>query len=74
VVGNTVSGNGNVGIWIQADAPLSSVSANTAFGNGAADMLDEVYRCGTNTWLNNLFQTDLAGGVPDGGPQAGCIR
>src|SRR5262245_4638687 len=74
VMGNTVSGNANVGIWIQADAPLSSVSANTAFGNGDTDMLDEVYSCGTSTWLNNLFMTDLAGGVPDGGPKAGCIR
>jgi parallel beta-helix repeat protein len=74
VMGNTVSGNANVGIWIQANAPLSSVSANTAFGNGDTDLLDEVYSCGTNTWLNNLFMTDLAGGVPDGGPKAGCIQ
>jgi parallel beta-helix repeat protein len=74
VMGNTVSGNANVGIWIQANAPLSSISGNTAFGNGDTDMLDEVYSCGTNTWLNNLFKTDLAGGVPDGGPKAGCIQ
>jgi parallel beta-helix repeat protein len=74
VIGNTVSGNANVGIWVQAGAPFSSVSANTAFGNGNTDMLDEVHLCGTNTWLSNLFQTDRTGSSPDGGAQAGCIR
>ena len=74
VMGNMVSGNANVGIWIQANAAPSSISGNTVFGNGDTDLLDEVYSCGTNSWLNNLFKTDLAGGVSDGGPQTGCIR
>ena len=74
VMDNTVSGNSHVGIWIQADAAPSIIKLNTVLGNGDTDTLDELVSCGGNTWIDNIFRTDLVGGVPDGGPGAGCIR
>jgi hypothetical protein len=44
------------------------------FGSGLLDMTDEVAGCGTNTWSGNTFQTDEAGGIPDGGPSVPCIQ
>jgi parallel beta-helix repeat protein len=74
VIGNTVSRNTRSGIWVQKDGSPSIIRSNRALGNGEVDMEDEIAQCGGNTWENNIFKTDLVGGVPDGGPCAGCIR
>jgi parallel beta-helix repeat protein len=74
VIDNIVSGNAHVGIWVLAPASPSIVTSNTVLGSGETDMLDERTDCGTNVWLNNIFKTDLAGGLPDGGPGVGCIQ
>lgn len=71
---NTVSGNSQYGIWISSDGEPSSVRRNSVFGNGLFDMIDDLALCGTNVWRNNRFITDLAGGIPDGGPGSGCIQ
>ena len=74
VIANTVSGNTHVGIWILKDAAPSIIRLNTVMGSGDTDMLDEFAGCGGNTWRNNIFKTDLAAGVSDGGPGVGCIK
>ena len=52
----------------------SSVQRNMVFGSRLLDMTDETVACGTNTWSGNTFQTDEAGGIPDGGPSFPCIQ
>ena len=71
---NTVAGSRQVGISIAAIGAGSSVQRNMVFGSGLLDMTDQVAACGTNTWSGNTFQTDEAGGIPDGGPSVPCIQ
>ena len=74
VLGNTVSGNRHVGIWIEVGGAPSIVRLNKVLGSGETDMLDDSARCGGNIWRNNVFETDRVAGLPDGGPCSGCIR
>jgi nitrous oxidase accessory protein NosD len=71
---NTVSASRHTGISISAIGAGSTVQQNMVFGSGLLDMTDEVAGCGTNTWSGNTFQTDEAGGIPDGGPLVPCIQ
>jgi parallel beta-helix repeat protein len=71
---NTVSANKQSGISIAAIGAGSSVQGNRVFGSGLIDMTDEVAACGTNSWSGNTFQSDEAGGIPDGGPTVPCIQ
>lgn len=74
VVGNKVSGNSQLGIWIEDTAAPSIVRRNTVLGSGITDMFDESAGCDGNIWRNNIFMTDLVAGVSDGGPGVGCVR
>jgi hypothetical protein len=69
-----VSANKQSGISIAAIGAGSSVQGNRVFGSGLIDMTDEVAACGTNSWSGNTFQSDEAGGIPDGGPMVPCIQ
>jgi len=71
---NTAIGNASTGIFIIAGGTLSDVQSNTAMSNRVFDMVDGNLECDSNTWRANVFRSDEAGGVPDGGPGAGCIR
>ena len=71
---NSVSASRQTGISISAIGAGSTVLGNIVFGSGLLDMTDEVAACGTNTWSGNTFQTDEAGGIPDGGPSVPCIQ
>ena len=71
---NTVNGSVNTGIFVLAGASPSIVKLNTALGNVLVDLADDSSTCSGNIWRKNTFQTDLAGGVSDGGPGAGCMR
>lgn len=73
-VGNTVSGSLDVGIFMPTLGSPSVVKSNTVFGSVLVDMLDDQPACGSSTWKNNKFQTDLVNDVPDGGPKVGCLR
>jgi parallel beta-helix repeat protein len=55
---NTVNANLSHGIGVNLQAPgvVVQVESNTAFGNGAVDLL-EGNPCGTNTWTDNHFGT-----------------
>jgi parallel beta-helix repeat protein len=71
---NTVSGSSNTGIFITASGAPSTVRSNIVLGSGIVDMSDDSATCGGDIWRKNTFQTDLAGGVPNGGPGVGCIK
>jgi len=71
---NTVNGNVNAGITINAGSAANTVRRNTARGNGVSDLSDGNAGCGSNSWKSNIFGTDLVAGVSDGGPGTGCIR
>ncbi len=71
---NTVNGSVDTGIFITTFGSPSTVKHNTVLGNAFVDMLDDGSTCNGDLWRKNTFQTDLAGGVSDGGPGAGCIR
>lgn len=71
---NTANGNVSTGIAVSGGSTPNSISANTARGNGTADMSDANPGCGANVWKNKLFGTDLVAGVSDGGPSGGCIK
>ena len=71
---NTVAASRLAGISISAIGAGSSVQRNMVFGSRLLDMTDETVACGTNTWSGNTFQTDEAGGIPDGGPSVPCIQ
>jgi parallel beta-helix repeat protein len=75
---NTVQGNtatlNNVGIWVGNGAGGNTLQGNTALDNRDVDLEDQNFGCDSNAWNNNKFVTDLVAGVPDGGPNAGCIR
>ena len=71
---NTVAASRLTGISISAIGAGSSVQRNMVFGSRLLDMTDETVACGTNTWSGNTFQTDEAGGIPDGGPSVPCIQ
>ncbi len=71
---NTVNRSVHSGISISDTGAGSVVQRNTALGSGRLDMSDQAAGCGANTWTGNAFDTDEAGGVPDGGRWAGCIR
>jgi hypothetical protein len=76
---NTVSGNVlrntvQTGIFVTSVGTPSSVISNVVYGSGFVDMSDDSPTCGTDTWQKNSFLTDLAGGVPNGGPGVGCIQ
>ena len=70
VVGNKVSGNSRLGIWIQDTAAPSIVRRNTVLGSGITDMVDQSVGCDGNIWRNNIFMTALVAG----GPNPGCIQ
>lgn len=72
VDGNTVTDHA-VGIAISEAGATNQIRANTATGN-SVDLADDNDACGTNTWDNNIFETDAVAGVSDGGPAEGCIR
>lgn len=71
---NTVNGSLEGGIVVLSGASPSRVLKNTVLGSAVADLSDDSATCSGNTWKGNTFQTDLAGGNPDGGPKVGCIR
>jgi hypothetical protein len=68
---NMVTRSADTGIFA-ADGQ-TTVSGNSVYASGLMDMSDPTPNCGSNTWTGNAFETDLAGGVPDGGPKVGCI-
>jgi len=70
---NTVNGSVDTGIFITTFGSPSTVKHNTVLGNAFVDMLDDGSTCNGDLWRKNTFQTDLAGGVSDGGPGVGCI-
>jgi parallel beta-helix repeat protein len=73
--GNTIRTNLSSGIVIDVPgAGGNLIQNNTALGAFFVDLGDVNPACGTNTWQNNAFATDLVAGVSDGGPGAGCIR
>jgi parallel beta-helix repeat protein len=72
--GNTVNGSLGDGIFVLAAASPSRVLKNTVLGSNFVDLSDDSATCSGDTWKGNTFQTDLAGGNPDGGPKVGCIR
>jgi parallel beta-helix repeat protein len=71
---NTVNGNASVGIVLTSGAADTTVTGNTAFLNGLVDLQDDSVECGSNSWSLDRFATDIVAGLPDGGPDAGCIR
>ena len=71
--GNTVNGSVSTGIFVTSIASPSTVKLNTVLGN-VVDMSDDSATCSGDLWRKNIFQTDLAGGVPNGGPGVGCIK
>jgi parallel beta-helix repeat protein len=71
---NTVNGNLTEGIVLTNLAHGNVVRANTAYHNGQTDLQDDNPRCDSNTWRRNLFLTDMVAGLPNGGPNAGCLR
>jgi parallel beta-helix repeat protein len=74
VRGNSVAGSVSVGIFITTLGTPSTVRHNIVLGSGIADLSDDSRSCGSNTWSSNVFETNLAGGVSDGGSGAGCIN
>ena len=74
ILSNTVSGNSDTGIWIEANGAPSIVRRNKVLGSGDVDMLDDSAQCDGNIWRNNIFRTDVVAGLPDGGPCTGCIK
>lgn len=74
VRGNTVSGSVSVGIFVISIGSPAAVKYNAVLGSAFIDMLDDSATCSGNTWTRNTFQTDVAGGVSDGGPGTGCIQ
>jgi len=74
VCDNLVSGSASTGIFVVAIGSPSTVCRNTVLGSAFVDMSDESPTCSGVTWSANTFQTDLAGGVSDGGPGSGCIQ
>ncbi len=74
VRGNLVSGSVSTGIFVISIGSPAAVKYNTVLGSASVDMSDESSTCSGNTWTRNTFQTDLAGGVSDGGPGSGCIH
>lgn len=74
VSGNTVSGSASTGIFVVLTASSSTVTLNTVLGSASGDLSDDSATCSGNVWKNNTFQTDFAGGVPNGGPGVGCIQ
>jgi parallel beta-helix repeat protein len=73
IQGNTTSLN-FVGISVDAGHTGNTLQGNTALTNRDYDLADWNGNCAANAWSNNTFVTDLAAGVPDGGPGTGCIR
>ena len=71
---NLVSGSVGVGIFVDAVGSPSAVRHNTVLGSALVDMSDESATCAGDAWTTNTFETDLAGGVSDGGPGSGCIQ
>ena len=71
---NLVRGSVEDGIFITSAGTPSTVTLNLVLGSHFVDMSDDSVTCGGNSWKKNRFSTDLAGGVADGGPAAGCIR
>lgn len=74
VLKNTVNGSVSTGIFITSIGSPSIVKLNTALGNAFVDMSDDSPTCQGNLWRKNIFQTDLAGGMPNGGPGDPCIK
>ena len=52
----------------------NAIQGNTSTKNRDWDMGDQNPGCDSNAWSNNRFVTDVVAGVPDGGPNSGCIR
>jgi len=71
---NTIRGSLDVGIYLAGSASPSRVMHNAVLGSVLSDISDASRGCGLNEWKRNTFDTDLVGGVSDGGPSAGCIR
>jgi parallel beta-helix repeat protein len=61
-----------IGVYLLTTAG-TTVEGNTAYRN-TTDLVDDAVDCGSDTWTSNLFETDFVAGVPDGGPDGGCIR
>jgi len=72
--GNTVNGSVSIGILVISIGSPSTVKRNTVLGSALADLSDDSSTCSGNVWAKNTFQTDLAGGVANGGPGSGCIQ
>ena len=74
--GNRVAGSVSNGIFVTASGVPSTIALNTVLGSLVVDMSDASTTCasGADVWKGNTFQSDLAGGIPDGGPGKGCIR
>jgi hypothetical protein len=70
---NTATDNLSVGIAVGVPGAATLVAGNTATGNGTADLADANPACGSNTWRDNVFVTDLVAAGSDGGPATGCI-
>jgi parallel beta-helix repeat protein len=71
---NTVNGSLDTGIFVTSSGAPTTVRSNIVLGSGFVDMSDDSATCSGDHWKKNTFQTDLAGGNPDGGPGVGCIR
>ena len=75
VTGNHVGGSVSAGIFVTTAGVPATIENNKVLGS-VVDMSDDSATCasGADIWKGNTFQTDLAGGVSDGGPGKGCIR
>ncbi len=71
---NTVNGSVEDGIFVTSVGSPATIKLNTVLGSTFVDMSDDSPTCSGDLWRKNIFQTDLAGDVSNGGPGVGCIR
>jgi nitrous oxidase accessory protein NosD len=71
---NTVRRSRHTGMSISSYGGGSFVRRNMVFGSALLDMSDDLVDCATNTWSGNIFETDAAGGIPNGGPSVPCVQ
>jgi hypothetical protein len=76
--GNTLQGNtatlNILWIWLDPGATSNTIQGSSALDDREWDLADQNSSYDSNRWSGNRFVTDYVVGVPDSGPNAGCIR